>query len=76
MTPDDNSFRFLDTIFAGVGGLLLLLWNGINGRVKSEETARAELSRKLDEHMTRSEDRHVELLKALHEGLNSKADKT
>jgi phosphoribosylanthranilate isomerase len=30
---------------------------------------------KLEEHGKRSEDRHVELLKALHEGLGRKADK-
>lgn len=43
-----------------------------------QETQRNHIGKlfdKLEEHSHRSEDRHVEVLKALHEGLNSKADR-
>jgi hypothetical protein len=75
MAPDDNSFRILDWALSTIAGILALLWNSLNGRVKGTEEQYARMNAKLDDHMQRSADRHVELLNALHTGLNKKADK-
>jgi hypothetical protein len=50
-----------------------------DSRLMSEmETQRGHIAKifdKLEEHARRSEDRHVEMLSAIHEGLSRKADK-
>jgi hypothetical protein len=50
-----------------------------DSRIMSEmETQRGHIAKifdKLEEHARRSEDRHVEMLSAIHEGLSRKADK-
>jgi len=47
----------------------------IMSEVNRQRDTSAKIFEKLEEHAQRSENRHVELLKALHEGLARKADK-
>ena len=49
--------------------------NALRREIDRERDIGAKLFDKLDEHAKRSEDRHIELLKALHEGLAGKVDK-
>jgi hypothetical protein len=49
--------------------------NALRREIDRERDVGAKLFDKLDEHAKRSEDRHIELLKALHIGLAQKADK-
>ena len=75
MQNDESSFRILD----GLWGLLIafgsIVWKMTMGRISAAEHAQAVLFDKLDKHAERSETRHLELLKALHEGLNKKLDR-
>lgn len=80
---DPNLLRsLLDWAWAGILGLSSLVWKAQNERMRTmehrvdsiEENAAIFFS-KLDEHSRRSEDRHHELMTALHRGLESKADK-
>lgn len=57
-----------------------ILASKVDGKAEDSEMDRqrdniAKIFDKLDEHVRRSEARHVELLTALHEGLSRKADK-
>lgn len=80
--PDDAAFKLLDWAWAGVLGLASLVWKSQNEKI---EAAHKEITiqrghveslfEKLEAHARRSEDRHVELMTALHHGLNGKADK-
>ena len=36
-SPDDTTFRVLDWIISAIGGLLLLLWGMLTGRIKKAE---------------------------------------
>jgi hypothetical protein len=47
----------------------------ISSEVSRQRDVSAKIFDKLEEHARRSEDRHVEVLKALHRGLDGKADK-
>jgi hypothetical protein len=47
----------------------------IMSEVNRQRDTSAKIFEKLEEHAQRSENRHLELLKALHEGLARKADK-
>jgi hypothetical protein len=47
----------------------------VDARISAQELAVAKLFDRLEEHGRRSEDRHHELLNALHAGLDRKADK-
>ena len=38
-SPDDTTFRVLDWVITGVGGLLAVLWSMLTGRVKNAEEA-------------------------------------
>ena len=49
--------------------------NALRREIDRERDIGAKLFDKLDEHARRSEDRHIELLKALHIGLAGKVDK-
>jgi len=47
----------------------------IIGEIETQRGHTEKLFDKLEEHARRSEDRHVEVLRAIHEGLSRKADK-
>ena len=47
----------------------------LNDEVLRQRDLSGEIFRKLDENNLRSEKRHIELLKALHDGLDRKMDK-
>jgi hypothetical protein len=74
--------KALDYAWAGVVALGGVVWKNLHEKIASNavEIDRqrdniAKLFDKLESHAQRSEDRHHELLTALHVGLNSKADK-
>lgn len=81
--PDFQIFsKLLDWGWAAVAGLLGLVYKAHNEKFRShdEEIGRqrdniAKIFDKLETHAQRSEDRHHELLHALHAGLDRKADK-
>ena len=77
--PDDAIFRVLDWAWAAILALLSILWKGQDSRIKDIERRQVHdteaLFNKLDEHGKRSEERHLQLLTALHDGLNKKVDK-
>ena len=60
------------------GALIALggaLWKMMVYRVNAVESSQKAINDKLDAHFQRSENRHIELLNALHSGLASKQDK-
>jgi F420-0:gamma-glutamyl ligase-like protein len=74
--------KVLDWGWAGVLALGGLVWKGqneklaaVNFEVNTQRQNIAKLFDKLEEHGRRSEDRHREVLNALHSGLDRKADK-
>jgi hypothetical protein len=80
--PDDFSFKLLDWAWGGILALGGLVWKSQNEKISAsdKEITRqrdniASLFDKLEAHARRSEDRHVELMHALHSGLSGKADK-
>ena len=93
MSPDENSWKIFDYAWAAVGGLGMIVWNMLNGKINQNNEAvyarikdtnaeldlqRAHIAKlfdKLEAHGQRSEDRHHELLTAIHTGLDRKADK-
>ena len=80
--PDDFSFKLIDWAWTGILALGGMVWKSQNEKI---EAAHKEISiqrghiasifDKLEALARRSEDRHVELVTALHNGLDSKADK-
>lgn len=85
-TPDSSWFRLADGILGGAMTLLTLLWKSQNERIKEVKRDhdaglkelrdnQSAIIEKMDQHIRRSEDRHVELLTALHQGLSGKVDK-
>lgn len=84
MTDPDNStlFKILDWGWALIGALGAMVWKSQNSKIEAvstelniQRTNVAKLFDKLEEHSHRAEDRHHELLTALHQGLSQKADK-
>ena len=89
--PDDSTFwGWAGAVFAGLTGLVFKGQNDKIARVEKqakddhkrhdEEIMKQRdhvetLFEKLEAHARRSEDRHMELMTALHQGLQSKADK-
>lgn len=85
MTPPDDpsfwktAFEWAWAVVATLGGLVWKSQNEkIEGQAKEIDRQRDNISKlfdKLETHGQRSEDRHHELLKAIHQGLSGKADK-
>ena len=80
--PDDFSFKVLDWAWTGILALGGMVWKSQNEKIEAQNKEIliqrghiASIFDKLEAHARRSEDRHVELMTALHNGLNSKADK-
>jgi Skp family chaperone for outer membrane proteins len=88
MTPDDGSITrlLLDWSGAIAAAFAGLLWKA---NAAALDTVRADhqrqldqnrqdlstLFKKLDDHSARSEQRHIEMMSALHSGLSAKADR-
>jgi ribosome-associated translation inhibitor RaiA len=82
MNSDESTFRLLDWFFGALIGLGGIIWKLTMGRIHAAEKSNDVLFAKFDahvakleEHARRSEDRHIELLNALHNGLSKKQDK-
>lgn len=69
---DQSDLHYVWGVLIAFGGSI---WRMMNGRVKAIEDTQKTLFDKLDGHARRSEDRHIELLTALHNGLAGKQDK-
>lgn len=84
MTIEDSTLwqKVAEHAWAGVLALGSLVWKNQNEKIatmgdeiKRQRDVAAKLFDKLEAHGQRAEDRHHELLTALHEGLARKADK-
>ncbi len=93
MAPEETTWKVIDYAWAAIGGLLMMVWNLLNGKIKDnhrtldarindcsdeQNIQRSHIGKlfdKMEANSQRSEDRHHELLKAIHEGLSRKADK-
>lgn len=84
--PDPDSFNFggklLEWAYGGLIALGGLLWKSQGDKLKdvSDEVSRqrdniAKIFDKIENHSTRAEDRHRELMHTMHEGLSRKADR-
>ena len=82
MQDNENAFRILDWFWGSFIALGGVIWKMTLGRIHAAEEANRLLFAKFDDHVAkldaharRSEDRHIELLNALHNGLAKKLDK-
>jgi hypothetical protein len=82
MQDNENAFRILDWFWGSLITLGGVIWKLTMGRIHAAEKSNDVLFAKFDahvakleEHARRSEDRHIELLNALHNGLSKKQDK-
>ena len=82
--PDDLSLisKVADYAWAAILALGGLVWKSQGDKIKdvSDEVTRqrdniSKIFDKLESHANRAEDRHHELIKALHDGLSRKADR-
>jgi hypothetical protein len=89
--PDDSTFwGWMAGVFAGLSTLVFKAQNEKISRVEKQarddhDSHDKEITRlrghaeklfdKLEDHARASEARHVEMMRALHDGLNAKADK-
>lgn len=74
--PDYPTFsKLFEWAWAGVLALVGVIYHKQDGEINRQRDNVAKLFDKIAAHAERSEDRHRELLNALHAGLEKKADK-